>query len=432
MRRGWTTLLLALLTVMLLAFGCADKFVTSGKIAMNSRNYDKAIGDFNKALEVNPNNAQAHFYLAKAYKEKGDFAQMAGHLDAAEKLDPKLKTELEKLRDDAWYAAAGSADSSMNEVPVMEKDANAYFEKALEQQGGNQADSATRYFNLTKASLRIHDNDPAQTLFNQAVDKAKAGQIEDARLLFADSVMLAATRGIYENAKNEFEIAILISPNRPEAYAKAGFAWFRLANDDSSFYYYDKAHTLAPENFEILRNMVKVADLLGKLDLVDTLYAQTLQKDPNNVEALVRRGDIAYKADRIDDAIAYYNKALALKADQCNVWFDLGVIYFKKMQTLDTTSQAFTQSAESAEQAFTQAANICPDDINTLINLNVILISNRKYDEAISRLTAFTDKNPKECVGWDLLSQALLRKGQQDKALEADKKYKDCKSNQGQ
>jgi tetratricopeptide (TPR) repeat protein len=426
----WTTLLLALLTVMLLAFGCADKFVTSGKIAMNTKNYDKAISDFNKALGVNPDNAQAHFYLARAYKEKGDFVQMATHLDSAERLDPKLKTDAEKLRDDAWFLAAGSADSSMNEVPTMEKDADAYFGKALEQQSGNQADSATRYFNLAKASLRIRDNDAAQTLFNQAMDKAKAGQIEDARLLFADSVMTSATRGIYVEAKNKFEIATLVSPNRPEAFAKAGFAWFRLANDDSSFYYYDRAHKLAPENLEILRNMVKVADLLGKLDLVDTLYAQTLQKDPNNVEALVRRGEIAYKADRVDDAISYYNKALALKADQCNVWFDLGVIYFKKMQALDTAAQAYNQTAENAEQAFTQAANICPDDINTLINLNVILISNKKYDEAISRLTTFTDKNPKECVGWDLLSQALLRKGQQDKALEADKKYKECKNSQ--
>jgi len=102
----------------------------------------------------------------------------------------------------------------------------------------------------------------------------------------------------------------------------------------------------------------------------------------------------------------------------------------EKMQKLDSTDQAYTQAADNAEQSFTQAANICPDDINTLINLNVILIANKKYDEAISRLTTFTENNPKECVGWDLLSQALLRKGLQNKALEADKKYKECKNNQ--
>ena len=419
MRKGWMTLLLALAVVSLVAFGCADKFVTSGKIAMNSKNYDKAIGDFTKALQTNPNNAQAHFYLARAYKEKGDYAQVGSHLDQAEKLDPKLKSQVDKLRDDTWFALAGNADSSMNEVPTIEKDADTHFQKALEMQNGNQPDSATRYFNLSKASLRIRDNVHAEGLFNQAVDQAKAGQIDNARLFFVDSVLAAATNGLFESAKNKFETAAMIAPTRPEAYAKAGFAWFRLGKYDSSFYYYEKAHNLAPENMEILRNMVKMADVLGRLGLVDTLYAQILEKDPNNVEALVRRGEIADKDGRTEDAVTFYNKALEKKPDQCNVWFNLGVIYFQKLQKPD-----------NAEQAFTQAANLCPDDPNTLINLNVILITNNKLDEAISRLTTYTDKNPKDCVGWDLLSQALLRKGLKDQAMETNKKFEDCKKGQ--
>ncbi|HBZ02011.1 MAG TPA: hypothetical protein DEO84_11900, partial [candidate division Zixibacteria bacterium] len=201
MRRGWIALILALL--MLVVFGCADKFVTSGKISMNARNWDKAIVDFNKALQVNPGNSQAHFYLGRVYKEKGDYLQMAAHLNAADSLDPKLKIESDKLRDDAWYAVAGSADSSMNEVPVMEKAANEYFEKALEYQSAGQADSATKYFNQTKASLRIRDNAGAEGLFAQSVDKATAGQLEEAKIIFGDSVLLAATYGIYETAKNK-------------------------------------------------------------------------------------------------------------------------------------------------------------------------------------------------------------------------------------
>ena len=404
---------------MLVVFGCADKFVTSGKISMNARNWDKAIVDFNKALQVNPANPQAHFYLGRVYKEKGDYLQMAAHLNAADSLDPKLKIESDKLRDDAWYAVAGSADSSMNEVPAMEKAANAYFEKALEQQSAGQGDSATKYFNQTKASLKIRDNPRAEGLFNQAVDKAKTGQVEEAKIIFGDSVLLAATYGIYETAKNKFEIATLIAPSRPEAYAKAGFAWFRLAKDDSSFYYYRQAYIRAPENMEILGNLVRMAAALGESEMVDSLCAQVLEKDPSNMEALVRRGEIADQAGRYEDAVKYYNAALEKKPDQCNIWFNLGVIYFQKMQKLD-----------DAEQAFNRAAELCPDDPNTMINLNVVLITNNKLDDAITHLNTFTTANPKDCVGWDLLSQALLRKGLKEQALAANKKFEECKQGQ--
>jgi tetratricopeptide (TPR) repeat protein len=417
MRRGWMALILALL--MLVVFGCADKFVTSGKISMNARNWDKAISDFTKALEVNPANAPAHFYLGKVYKEKGDFTQMAIHLNAADSLDPKFKTESNKLRDDAWFAVAASADSSMNEVPALEKDATAYFEKAMQHQSAGQPDSATKYFNQTKASLRIRDNARAEALFNQAVDKAKAGETNEASYIFADSVLVAATSGIYETAKNKFETAIFVSPHRPEAYAKAGFAWFRLAKDDSSFYYYRQAYNRAPENMEILGNLVRMAAALGESEMVDSLAAKVLEKDPSNVEALVRRGEIADQAGRYEDAVKYYNAAIEKKPEQCNIWFNLGVIYFQKMQKLD-----------DAEQAFTQAAKLCPDDANTMINLNVVLITNNKLDEAITHLNTFTASNPNDCVGWDLLSQALLRKGQKEQALAANKKYEDCKKGQ--
>ena len=81
---------------------------------------------------------------------------------------------------------------------------------------------------------------------------------------------------------------------------------------------------------------------------------------------------------------------------------------------------------DDAEQAFSRSADLCPNDLNAQVNLNVVLITNNKLDDAITRLSTFTSSNPEECAGWDLLSQALIRKGLKKEALEADKKYKEC------
>ena len=69
MRRGWLEIAVILMIVVFTLSGCANKWVTSGKIAMNGKNYDKAIVDFKKALEENPENGEAHYYLAVCYKE---------------------------------------------------------------------------------------------------------------------------------------------------------------------------------------------------------------------------------------------------------------------------------------------------------------------------------------------------------------------------
>ena len=93
------------------------------------------------------------------------------------------------------------------------------------------------------------------------------------------------------------------------------------------------------------------------------------------------------------------------------------------------------QKDEDAEQAFTRASDICPTDTNALVNLSVVLIDESKTDPskldlAIERLTTLTLSNPKECVAWDLLSQAYLRKGDKAKALDADKQYEACQKGQ--
>ena len=65
----WT---LALLVSAIMVVGCANKYTTSGKIAYNRKDFDKAIEDFKLALQADSSNAEAYLYLGKAYKEKND------------------------------------------------------------------------------------------------------------------------------------------------------------------------------------------------------------------------------------------------------------------------------------------------------------------------------------------------------------------------
>lgn len=62
-------------------------------------NYDRAIQEFNKSLEIDPNHIQTLQNLTVAYTKKGDSAKAALTLSKLENIDPK-NTAIAKLRDD--------------------------------------------------------------------------------------------------------------------------------------------------------------------------------------------------------------------------------------------------------------------------------------------------------------------------------------------
>jgi len=330
-------LTLTLLVIAALAIsGCANRWKTSGKIALGSKNYDKAIDDFHKALEQTPNDGEVYYLLALTYKEKNDYASMPENLNMADSLYEKGKDKIRDLRESTF--------------------------KELFESGNSETKSEN-----------------------------------------------------YEKAKDQFETAIAILPDNYAAYINAGFVWQHLGDNDSAFYYFEKAYKLEPENIKVLENYASLLFNLERYDEADSIYMKILEKDPKHVEAIVRRAMIANNKKDFETSAALYDKALELEPENCDLWFNLGVMKFRELKDND-----------SALSCFTRAVELCPEDVNAQINLCVVLISMKKFDEAVTRLETFTQDFPKECVGWDLYSQALLQLGNRSKALEADNKYKEC------
>jgi len=336
MRRGWLAIAAISMIVVFALSGCANKWVTSGKIAMNGKNYDKAIADFDKALEENPENGEAHYYLAECYKEKDDFGKMLPHLEAAERLYPKKADKMEDLRKSAW----------------------------------------------TK-------------LFESGKDKAEEEK--------------------WAESRDDFKLAMTVLPSRYETYSNLGYVWQRLNDNDSAFFYYSKAYEIAPDEMIVLENYASFCFNVEKYDLAKEMYLKLLEKDPNHAGAMARLGDIYGQEKKFQTAVDYYNQALEIEQDNCNLWFSLGVLYFQEMK-----------DNENAINAFSRAVELCPDDINAFVNLAIALIMAGRFDEAVDKLAVFVDDHPDDCTGWDLYSQALLRKGMRKQAQEAYKKYEEC------
>lgn len=338
MRKNWLVCGILLAAMILFAAGCANKWKTSGKIAMGQKRWDKAISDFQKALEMDPGDGEAHFLIARSYKESDEFESMIPHLNAAENSWPKGEERIRELRADTW-----------------------------------------------------------EEIFNAGLKNANSEE--------------------YDQARSDFQLAIAILPERYEPYTNLGFVWQRLENSDSAYYYYSQGYEIDPDNIKILENFASLCFNMGMYPKAESLYKKILAQDPNNAESLMRLAIIASENGDNTTAVDYYTRSLELEPDNWNLWFNLGILYFQEIK-----------NNEEAYNSFMRARELCPDEPDPHINLNVVLMTLERFDEVIANLETFTLDFPDECVGWDLYSRALLRKGMRKRALEASNRYDECKS----
>lgn len=82
-----------------------------GKVYFENKNYDEAVEMYEKELQLVPGDIQAHFNVAKAYKEKGDGTSAREHFNKVIEINPKgkLAGEAQKLISECRDAKPASA-----------------------------------------------------------------------------------------------------------------------------------------------------------------------------------------------------------------------------------------------------------------------------------------------------------------------------------
>ena len=94
----------AALPVWKLVMDSAAAFNNRGLVFSNTRQYGKALEDFNRAVELNPANSSAYYNRGVVYREKGMFREAAADMErycALVPADTAAKRELEKMREKA-------------------------------------------------------------------------------------------------------------------------------------------------------------------------------------------------------------------------------------------------------------------------------------------------------------------------------------------
>jgi tetratricopeptide (TPR) repeat protein len=233
-----------------------------GWLLLRSGNLDAAIADFNRAVELEPDDAEARGARGLALLKKGRLASAAADFDRAAKIDPGA----------AAFYNRGLARSDMADYPAAVAD----FDRAIALGGSNP------HFLLERAVAQLN-----RGLANRAMEDLRIALAADpvnlqAGYYFVAALIYAGERAAAEDAMRRF-FGKGFAPDAPE------YEYFRLELS----------------GLRIILNEIK---LMGGLP------------EPKNLAASAAA---AYEKGRVETAAAYYSAYLFLSPENAAAAYNL-------------------------------------------------------------------------------------------------------------
>jgi tetratricopeptide (TPR) repeat protein len=240
-------------------------------------NNDKAIANYDQAVKLKPDYAEAYYNRGIAYGSKGEYDRAIADFDQALKLRPDLA---------GAYCNRGIAYGTKGEYDRAIAD----FDQAIKL----KPDYAEAYYNRGTAYYSKGDTDRAIADYDQALK---------------------------------------LKPDYAEAYYNRGTVYYSKGDTDRAIADYDQALKLKPDWAEAYNNRGIAYRDKGDTARAIADYEQALKLKPDWAEVYYNRG-IAYGSQgEYDRAIADFDQILKLKPDLAQAYYNRGITYRDKGDT---------------------------------------------------------------------------------------------------
>jgi tetratricopeptide (TPR) repeat protein len=314
----------------------SDALHMLGVIAAQTRNPKNAVDLIGRAIEIDPNNALAHFNKGSALYQLRQLDAALASYNQAVAIKPNYA--------DAYFSR-GNVLHECGRLPA----ALASYNQAI----ALKADNAAAYFCRGIVLRELKELDAALASFDQAI----ASQADFADAHFHRAGLLCDFQR-YEAAIASFDKAIQYKPDCSEAYFYRGVTLATLAEYQQALASYDRAIAIRADFAEAYCNRGNVLMQLQQFDAALASYNQAIAIKGNFALAYSNRGNVLKALNLLDAALASYNQAIEIKADYAEAYFNRGVVLNELNQpdaALASYDQAIALKADYAEPHFYRA-----------------------------------------------------------------------------
>lgn len=361
-----------------MGFQCSSQELTSAKLYISQKNYDKALESLLKEVQKNPKSDEGYYFLGEVYAEKENIPEMVKAFDKSLAISKNYEAKIAEAKLIRWANLhnKGLASFQRGNITEDEDSIKIYYEKAiyqLENAISLQPDSAETYKYLAFVYISAERVDEAIEPLQKIIDLKK--MVEGYSFL----------GDIYYNKGANLSAAYRTSKNPDDSIAS-------IEQYNKAISVLEEGRKYHPNDQRILLYLSNAYIGANKIDVALEAFKAGVEQEPENEYYRYNYGVLLLGADRFEEAIEQFNKAIQIKPDYQNAIYNLAVAYVKWG---------------------TQLNKIAEDKGETSTEYKA------KYQEALPHLERVVEMEDVDAETWELLGKVYLILGMEEKATTA-------------
>jgi tetratricopeptide (TPR) repeat protein len=365
------------LGIIFTGFQCASTELTSAKLYIQQKNYDKALEVLKKDVEKNPQSDEGYYLMGDIYGEKGQYDLMVVSYNKSLAISKNFEKDITNKKIHFWYTLTQSGASYFKRVATnknqdsikvnLDKAANSFENAVLV-----LPDSAYTYYLLSLVYM-------SQQKYDKAIEP-----LEKYKDLGKTSDGYVYLGSIYYDKGNRLKDSYTKSKNVQDSISY-------MENFNKAISVLEEGRTKFPNDSKLLGTLSSAYVGANKLSVAIDAFKSLAESDPKK-ENFYNYGVVLLGAEKFEEAVKQFNKALDLDPKYQNAIYNIAVSYVKWGTEINKEAEDKGDKGDAYKE---------------------------KYRLAIPYLENYTQIDNNDIKVWDLLGKVYAIVGMPDKAKDA-------------
>ncbi|MEN8193943.1 MAG: tetratricopeptide repeat protein [Bacteroidota bacterium] len=378
MKKALSLLIIIGMAFSFTAFQCSSTELTSAKLYIQQKNFDKAKESLQKEVEKNPKSDEGFYLLGYVQGEEGDLKAMLESFDKSLGVSKKFAKEIDDYKKYQWQDNFNKGVGLFNRGTKVENEDSSkmFFNKSIEKFNNSilcEPDSVGAYQNMVYSLINAGRDDELEEPLKKIIelDSTASAYVDLSKVYNNQAIVLMNS---YEDTKN-----VADSVEAMKVY-------------DKEIALLEEGYKVHPEDAAILAQLSNAYVEANKMDVAMKTFQDGIKKDPTNEKYRYNYGVLLLGANEYEEAANQFNKAIEIKSDYTSAYYNLGVTYLK-------------WGADMQEKAIEDESD---DDSYK-----------EKFEAAVEPLEKYLESNPEDSAIWNYLGKVYANLGETEKSKEA-------------
>ncbi len=390
-----TILLFALLISVAGAYAQKGKVATAQTLK-DSQKLDKALEAINEAIDPNNEKAAKSIPWSKTWEVRGEIYRAI-----YQSKDENIK----KLAENPLDVALESFKKAI-ELDTKGNGGNS-VKISLTLLVSDFTDLAVKAFNDNNYELALNCFESILEIENLPIMKEGETTAVDTVIIF-NAGLAAYNAEKYDDAIKYYKEAAKYEYNGARTYELIASSYFSKQDTVGALSVLQEGFNKYPESSSIMVQMINIYLNSNKVDDAMKYLELAIKQDPENASFYFAQGSLFDKLSETEKAITSYEKAIELKDDYFDAYYNLGAIYYNKgVKQLDVANAVPTNKPDKYEEEKAKA------DV--------------EFEKAIPYMEKASEVNPEDTFSLESLKTLYYRLKMMDKFDEVNKKLEDLK-----